>query len=208
MNETETYYTDFLKKEDLNGKWRLYWASLDARGIYFCRDFRPQEGQEYKDNFEQLIELTPGSRCVLAKRRMYSFRFKLITAKGCHTLKCDSILQRHRWMYMIDLAVNGRPVEPPPDALNRIVISDETNITTNGTDETDSWNQRNSVKKSSSLSRTFSFKNIRGWKKRNINVPPTRCSHNKGHPSDKETEKNADINSSYSFAENLAYFED
>ena len=75
MNESEIYYADFLKKEDLTGKWRFYWASLDCKGIYFYLG----KTLEQNGNFQQFIELTPGSRGVLAKRRMYSFRFKLLT---------------------------------------------------------------------------------------------------------------------------------
>lgn len=56
MDETETYYADFLKKEDLTGKWRLYWASLNATGIYFRQE---KTAPEQNDNFQQLIELSP-----------------------------------------------------------------------------------------------------------------------------------------------------
>ena len=205
MDETGTYYADFLKKEDLSGKWRLYWASLNAKGIYFRQE---KTAPEQNDNFQQFIELTPGSRCVLAKRRMYSFRFKLITAQGHYTLKCESILQRYRWMYMIDLVVNGRPREPPPNALNRADIIDGMDYNTNSIDEKDSRNQYNSVMKSKSFTRSFSLKSIRVWKKRRESLPPTRCLRKKENPSNDNLKKTADIHSSFNFAENLAYFDD
>lgn len=207
MTETETYYEDFLKKEDLAGKWQPYWASLDAKGIYF----RSDKTLEQNDNFQQFIELTPGSRCVLAKRRKYSFRFKLVTGQGCYTLKCDSILQRHRWMYMIELVVNGRPREPPPNALTRAVDIVEYNSDTKGVDDKDSSNDRNysnSVKKSSSFIRLFSFKNIGKWKKRNNSLPPARCSHKTDNLSKESCKKSSNIDCSFNFAENLAYFDD
>jgi len=204
MNETEIYYTDFLKKEDLSGKWHLYWATLNATGIYF----RLKKTTEQNDNFEQFIEINPGSRCVLAKRRMYSFRFKLFTGQGCYTLKCDSILQRHRWMYMIELAVNRRPLEPPPNDLTRAVITDATDYNTNmkGIDEEESRNQHSSLTKSSSFRRNFSFKNMRSWKKRNNSLPPTRCVHKKGNLSNESCKKISAC--SINFAENLAYLGD
>ena len=204
MTEKEIYYADFLKKEDLTGKWRLYWASLHSKGIYFGLE----KSLEKNDNFQQFIELTPGSKCVLAKRRMYSFRFKLFTERGCYTLKCDSILQRHRWMYMIDLVVSGQPREPPPNTLNRAVIIDTTdyNANTNNVDEKVTINQRNTH--SSSFTRTFSFKNIRSWKKRSKSLPPQRCLRKKENLSNESCKKSSNTECSFNFAENLAYFDD
>ena len=105
-----SYYHEYLKKQDPNGKWRLYWVVLNAVGLHF--HFRDNEVDEGKP--QEVIKLTSSSKCVLAKRRMYSFRFKIITEEGSNILKCDSILNRHRWMFMIDLVVKGRPPVTPP----------------------------------------------------------------------------------------------
>lgn len=197
MNESEIYYADFLKKEDLTGKWRFYWASLDCKGIYFHLG----KTLEQNGNFQQFIELTPGSRCVLAKRRMYSFRFKLLTEEASYTLKCDSILQRHRWMYMINLVVRGRPREPPPNSLNCVVITDATDNNTSNDDEKDSL-------KSSSFTRTFSFRKIKSWKNRNNSLPPARCLRKNENKIKENCQKTSYIDCSFNFAENLAYFDD
>ena len=203
--QTETYYADFLKKEDHTGKWRVYWASLNASGLYF-RLGKTIEGHE---NFQQCIELTPASRCVLAKRRMYSFRFKLISEGDVYTLKCETFLQRYRWMYMIDLVVKGRPPESPPNAIDPSFIIDKTKNTKDNTDEKDSCNQwnpkpRNAITKSSSFTRALSFKNIANWKKRNNSLPPARCSRKKKNVLNENSTKSC----SFNFAENMAYFDD
>lgn len=204
MNESEIYYADFLKKEDLTGKWRFYWASLDCKGIYFYLG----KTLEQNGNFQQFIELTPGSRCELAKRRMYSFRFKLLTEEASYTLKCDSILQRHRWMYMINLVVRGRPREPPPNSLNCVVITDATDNNTSNDDEKDSFNQHDNELKSSSFTRTFSFRKIKSWKKRNNSLPPARCLRKNENTIKENCQKTSYTDCSFNFAENLAYFDD
>lgn len=208
-DQTEIYYADFLKKEDHTGKWRLYWASLNVSGLYF-RLGRTVEGH---NNFQQCIELTPDSRCVVAKRRMYSFRFNLITKGEVYTLKCASVLQRYRWMYMIDLVVNGRPPESPPNAINPSFHNEATRIHTNTVDGEDSWNRRNSkprnvIAKSSSFIRVLSFKKIGNWKKRNNSLPAARCTRKKETMSSTNSTKISDIDCSFNFAENMAFYDD
>lgn len=207
--QTETYYADFLKKEDHTGKWRVYWASLNASGLYF----RLGKTVEGHNNYQQYIELTPDLRCVLAKRRMYSFRFNLITKGKVYTLKCDSVLQRYRWMYMIDLVVNGRPPESPPNAIIPSFNIDATRNHKNSVDGADSWNQRNSkpknfIAKSSSFSRVLPFKNIWNWKKRNNSLPPARSTRRKENMSNTNSTKISDIYCSFNYAENMAFFDD
>lgn len=206
MTEPEIYYADYLKKEDHSGKWRIYWASLNASGLHF-RLGKTVEGNE---NFQQCIELTPESRCALAKRRMYSFRFKLVIDGETYTLKCESVLQRYRWMYMIDLVVNGRPRESPPNAVSRAFNINATENNMNGVDEKDSCNQRNS-KPRNSVARSSSFtilKNIDNWRKRNNSLPPTRCLRKKANLSNSNSTKTSEINCSFNFAENMAFFDD
>lgn len=208
-DQTETYYADFLKKEDHTGKWRSYWAMLNVSGLYF-RLGRTVEGH---NNFQQCIELTPDSRCVVAKRRMYSFRFKLITKGEVYTLKCGSVLQRYRWMYMIDLVVNGRPPESPPNAIIPLLNNEATRNHTNTVDGDESWNQRNSkpknvIAKSSSFIRVLSFKKIGNWKKRNNSLPAARCTRKKETMSSTNSTKTSDIDCSFNFAENMAFYDD
>lgn len=194
MSENEAYYADLLKMEDLKGKWRLYWASLNVTGLYFYSD-----KSEQNNNFLRFIELTPGSRCVLAKRQMYSFRFKLTTEKGSYTLKCDTVLQRYRWMYMINLIVNGRPREQPPNALNPALINCLNQHDRNSIEEVDSSRKPEAGMKSRSVTRSFSFRNM--WKKRSKSL--TKKENPVG-----EREEKALVDPSVNCADNLAYFED
>lgn len=197
MNENQTYHADFLKKEDSTGRWRIYWASLNLTGLYFHKE----KTQEQNSNFLHLIELTPGSRCVLAKRRMYSFRFKVITEKGCYTLKCETVLQRYRWMYMIDLLVKGRQREQPPNVINPAVIN-------YSIDEKDSSIKSPYGMKFGSFIRTLSIGNFRVWKKQNNNVPSTQRLRKKENHMDGHNQRTSGINNSINFAENFGYFED
>lgn len=197
MSENETYYADVLKMEDLKGKWRLYWASLNVTGLYFYSD-----KSEQNNNFLQFIELTPGSRCVLAKRRTYSFRFKLITERGRYSLKCDSVLQRYRWMYMINLIVNGRPREQPPNAINPALTNCLNQFdNTDNIEEIDSSGKPEAGMKSGSFTRTFSFRNIVMWKKRSKSLP--KQENLVGGRAEK-----ALADTSVTCADNLAYSED
>jgi len=207
--QAEIYYADFLKKEDYSGKWRLYWASLDALGLYF----RLGKTVEGHNNFQQCIELTPDSRCVVAKRRMYSFRFNLITKGEVYTLKCDSVLQRYRWMYMINLVANGRPPESPPNSIIPLLNKDATRNHTNSVDGGDSCNQRNSkpknvIAKSSSFVRSLSFKKIGNWRKRKNSLPAARITRKKENMSSTNSAKTSDSDCNFNFAENMAFFDD
>ena len=53
--------------------------------------------------YKGCIDITMGSKCVTGKRKTYSFPFVLMTKKGKHLFKCESTVQRHKWMYAIGL---------------------------------------------------------------------------------------------------------
>lgn len=101
------YYEGYLKKDSGKGKWLKHWVRLKKMGLFFY-------DEQQTDAHIEVINITPHTRCVLAKRRTYSFRFLLFSENKTHVLKCDSPVERYRWMYMIDLATNGKPVESPP----------------------------------------------------------------------------------------------
>ena len=206
----ETYYADFLKKEDHTGKWRVYWTTLNATGLYFQLG---KMGAEH-ENFQQFVEISPGSTCALAKRKMYSFRFKLETDGVTYTFKCDSVFQRYRWMYMIDLVVNGRPPEAPPNTIPRPVVTDSKHNNTNSFDEKDSCDQNNAkpnnlILKSSSFTQTFqTFQRLASWrKKRNNSLPSARCLRKIGTISTGKYEKLSNIHSSFDFADTKDLFD-
>lgn len=207
----EIYYADFLKKEDHTGKWRVYWTTLNATGLYF----QLRKTATKHENFQQFIEISPGSTCALAKRRMYSFRFKLVTDGVTYTFKCDSVFQRYRWMYMIDLVTNGRPPEAPPNTIPRPVVTDSKRNKTDSFDEKDSCNQRN-AKPNNCISKSFSFtqtfqtlKRLASWhKKRNDSLPPVRCQRKIRTISTGKYEKLSNIKSSFDFADSEDFLDE
>lgn len=109
----EVYYEDFIKKRELKDRWVQFWARLIGEKIYLyvSRDCKELD-------FCEIIWLSSCSKCTLLKRRNYSFRFRLTTSEGSHCFKCDSNLQRHRWIHMIHLACMGHSPELPPNHIN------------------------------------------------------------------------------------------
>lgn len=95
-------HEDFLKKEDEKGKWVEYWVVLKRSVLYFYDD----QTDLWHDYYDK-VEVTPGAKCSAVRRKTYSYRFKLITSDGSWLLKCQTNLQRHRWMHAIDLSARG-----------------------------------------------------------------------------------------------------
>lgn len=93
-------HEDFLKKEEEKKKWVEYWVVLRSAVLYFYDD-QTDLWHEYCYK----IEITPSAKCSVVRRKVYSYRFKLVTSEGSWLLKCQTNLQRHRWMHSIDVAV-------------------------------------------------------------------------------------------------------
>ena len=113
MEDDVLYYEDYLKKRDDKNCWKEYWVSLLNTALVFF-----ENKDCYTNEFIEKIRLSPNSRCLLAKRRTYSFRFRLITEEGSFLFKCDSNLQRHRWIRMIQLVIKQRPPQSPPNCIS------------------------------------------------------------------------------------------
>ena len=96
----EPSHEDFLKKEEEKERWVEYWVVLKNCVLYFY-DEKTDLWHEYCDK----IDITANARCSVVRRKTYSHRFKLVTEEGAWLLKCQTNLQRHRWMHAIELAV-------------------------------------------------------------------------------------------------------
>ncbi|XP_031565816.1 uncharacterized protein LOC116300974 [Actinia tenebrosa] len=136
----EVYYDDLIKKRELKDRWVQFWARLIGEKIYL---YVSKDCKEL--DFCEIIWLSSCSRCTLLKRRNYSFRFRLTTSEGNYYFKCDSNLQRHRWIHMIHLACSGRSPELPPNHINmRCCYQDkEPNEIGNGKDKRKSHRREN-----------------------------------------------------------------
>lgn len=109
--EQKIYYEDNVKKRQ--GKrevWATYWAVLRSKTISLYAEKNDVENEDAECC--EYISITPGSRCAIVKRRTYSFRFKLVTEEGAYFFKCESNLQRHRWMHAIELVAKERDLHP------------------------------------------------------------------------------------------------
>lgn len=113
MEEELLFYQEFIKKREMKNNWVQYWVILRSTKMYLYGSRNCKDG-----DFCEIIWLPHGSRCSLLKRRTYNFRFRLSTSEGIHYFKCDSNLQRHRWIHMIHLASSGRSPEIPPNHIN------------------------------------------------------------------------------------------
>lgn len=120
------YYEDFIKKKEGRNKWTEYWAVIHGTWILFYT----QPATLDRDNFRGSLELTPGTKCSVGKRRAYSFPFYISSARGAHLFKCQNNLKRHQWMYVIALAIRGDPPAPPPSYIS----TNETEVTTGEVD--------------------------------------------------------------------------
>ena len=92
-------HKDYLKKAEEKEKWIEYWAVLRNCVLYFY-----DEQKELWHDYCDKIEITPNAQCSSVRRKMYSYRFKLVTDEGTWLLKCQTHLQRQRWMRAIELA--------------------------------------------------------------------------------------------------------
>lgn len=106
----EPAYEDFLKKEETKDKWVEYWVVLRNCVLYFYN-----EQADVRDEYCDKIEITANARCSVVQRRMYSYRFVLVTEKGSWLLKCPTILQRDRWMNAIEVAVQKISSKAAPE---------------------------------------------------------------------------------------------
>ncbi|XP_065061239.1 uncharacterized protein LOC135688346 [Rhopilema esculentum] len=111
----QKYMDQFLFKREANGKWVEYWVV--CRGNYLLFYSKKCETTELRDSFKGSIELTPGTRCTIVKRKKYSFPFFLATSKAKFYFKSPSLLLRHQWIHAINLSVKGAMPQSPPKTL-------------------------------------------------------------------------------------------
>ncbi|CAB4007157.1 Hypothetical predicted protein [Paramuricea clavata] len=97
MNENKGSYTDYLYKKEAKGKWVPYWVILDGKFLKFYETNK-------SENLIGSVEIGSKSKCVVSKRKAYSFPFILCAAHGRHLFKCESAARRHRWMTAIHQA--------------------------------------------------------------------------------------------------------
>eukprot|EP00112_Aurelia_sp_Birch-Aquarium-sp1_P008103 Seg1889.5 transcript_id=Seg1889.5/GoldUCD/mRNA.D3Y31 product="hypothetical protein" protein_id=Seg1889.5/GoldUCD/D3Y31 len=110
-DEPKKYIEQFLQKKEANGKWIEYWVI--CRGNFLLFYSHRCETSELRDSFRGFIELTPGTRCLIGKRKKYSFPFFLATSKARYYFKSPTLLLRHQWIHAIDLALRGQNPESP-----------------------------------------------------------------------------------------------
>lgn len=115
----EPSHKAFLKKEEKKDQWAKYWVVLRNCALYFYN-----EQTDPRDEYCEKIELTANARCSVVQRRMYSYRFLLVTEKGSWLLKCQTILQRDGWMQAIDLAAQEMSSEATELALVAVTEQD------------------------------------------------------------------------------------
>jgi len=111
--ESEKYYEDYLKKKEGKSKWAEFWVVLQNNWLIFYSN----RDTTIQDNYKGCIDITMGSKCVTGKRKTYSFPFVLMTKKGKHLFKCESTVQRHKWMYAIGLVSKRSPPAHIPSSI-------------------------------------------------------------------------------------------
>lgn len=109
------YIEQYLTKKEAKGKWIEYWVV--CRGNFLLFYTHRCDPSELRESFRGSIELTFSSKCIIGKRKKYSFPFFLSTSKARYYFKCQTLLLRHQWIHAISLSASGSPPQAPPNTL-------------------------------------------------------------------------------------------
>ena len=118
------YYKEVLLKKEARKTWTEYYAMLCDRFLIFNR--KNPNGESLLPNFSTIIELAEHSVVVPSRKTCYRFPFYIRTDKLTYNFKCETSLQRYRWMVSIRLAIDGKPPEPPPRFIPTAYIKGKT----------------------------------------------------------------------------------
>lgn len=109
---TKIYYKEaILKKEGKN--WTEYYAVLTRNSLVFNR--KDEKTGKIIPNNITMIEINLKTVVALAEKNCYRFPFWVQTGKVKYHFKCETKLQRYKWMYAIRLCSAGKPPDTIPN---------------------------------------------------------------------------------------------
>lgn len=111
-NPDKIYYKEIMLKKEASKVWTEYYAVLCDRFLIFNR--KDQQNGTFMENNRTMLELTSRTTVAYARKSCYRFPFHIRIGKLTYQFKCETNLQRYRWVCSLRLAIAGRPPEPPP----------------------------------------------------------------------------------------------
>ena len=110
------YISGFLHKKEES--WVEYWMVL-REVCLFIHSAKPAQQTE-RDLLIGWIEISTETRCIMGKKRGYSFQFYVRTNTGKYLFKTDSTLARHRWVTAIKLCAQRKSPHLVPQHLTQV----------------------------------------------------------------------------------------
>ena len=111
-NPDKIYYKEIILKKEASRVWTEYYAVLCDRFLIFNR--KDQQNGTFMENNCTMLELTSRTTVAYARKSCYRFPFHIRIGKLTYQFKCETNLQRYRWVCSLRLAIAGKPPEPPP----------------------------------------------------------------------------------------------
>lgn len=111
-NHENVYYKEFILKKEASRVWTEYYAVLCDRFLIFNR--KDSQSGTFLENNCTILELRSNTIVAYSPKTCYRFPFYIQTGKLSYHFKCETNLQRYRWVCALRLAINRKPPEPPP----------------------------------------------------------------------------------------------
>ena len=111
-NPENIYYKEFILKKEGSRIWTEYYAVLCDQYLIFHR--KDSQSATFLENNCTILELHSKAIVAYSPKTCYRFPFYIRMGKLSYHFKCETNLQRYRWVYALRLAVARKPPEPPP----------------------------------------------------------------------------------------------
>lgn len=106
------YYKEYILKKEASRIWTAYYAVLCDRYLVFNR--KDPESTKFLENNCTIVELQSQAIVAYSPKTCYRFPFYIKTGKLTYHFKCETNLQRYRWVCALRLAIARKRPEPPP----------------------------------------------------------------------------------------------
>ena len=107
-----TYYKEIILKKEGPRIWTEYYAVLCDQYIVFNR--RDSHSATFLENNCTILHLEPKATVAYSPKTCYRFPFYIRIGKLTYHFKCETNLQRYRWVCALRLAIARKAPEPPP----------------------------------------------------------------------------------------------
>lgn len=107
------YYKEIILKKESSKKWIEYYAILCSNEMVFNRK-DPKTGSIVHHDCA-IIGISPKTTCDYGEKSCYRFPFWIRNNEGTYHFKCETKLQRYKWMCAVKLCASGKAPKPIPN---------------------------------------------------------------------------------------------